>query len=70
MVVDCVGSYSGAGCRALLGSTGRHVIVSGDSIGAIAQLLVRPFSSKAVLGQPGRERLARVVAAVPPAGCG
>jgi len=64
VVVDCVGSYSGAGCRALLASTGRHVIVSGDSIGAIAQLLVPPFSSKAVLGQPGRERLAHVVQAV------
>jgi len=63
-VVDCVGSYSGAGCRALLTRTGRHVIVSGDSIGAVAQLLVPPFSSKAVLGQPGRERLAHVVGAV------
>ena len=64
MVVDCVGSYSGAGCRALLARGGRHVIVSGDSIGAVAQLLVPPFSSKAVLGRPRRERLARVVAAV------
>ena len=64
VVVDCVGSYSGAGCRALLSKTGRHVIVSGDSIGAVAQLLVPPFSSKAVLGQPDRERLAHVVAAV------
>ena len=64
VVVDCVGSYSGAGCRALLSKTGRHVIVSGDSIGAVAQLLVPPFSSKAVLGQPDRQRLARVVAAV------
>ena len=64
VVVDCVGSYSGAGCRALLAKTGRHVIVSGDSIGAVAQLLVPPYSSKAVLGQPDRERLAHVVAAV------
>jgi NADPH:quinone reductase-like Zn-dependent oxidoreductase len=40
------------------------VIVSGDSIGALAQLLAPPFSSKAVLGQPDRERLARVLAAV------
>ena len=40
------------------------MIVSGDSIGAVAQLLVPPFSSKAVLGRPSRERLARVVAAV------
>lgn len=64
VVVDCIGSYSGPGCRALLGKGGRHVIVSGDSIGAIAQLFAPPFSSKAVLGQPGRERLAHVVAAV------
>jgi len=64
VVVDCIGSYSGAGCRALLTRAGRHVIVSGNSIGAVAQLLVPPFSSKAVLGQPDRERLARVVASV------
>ncbi len=64
VVVDCVGSYSGAGCRALLSSSGRHVMVSGDSIGAVGQLLVPPFSSKAVLGQPSRQRLAKVVEAV------
>jgi NADPH:quinone reductase-like Zn-dependent oxidoreductase len=64
VVIDCVGSYSGPGCRALLGSGGRHVIVSGDSIGAVLQLLAPPFSSKAVLGQPGRQRLAPVLAAV------
>lgn len=64
VVVDCVGSYSGAGCRALLEKAGRHVIVSGDSIGALAQLFVPPFSSKAVLGRPNRERLAHVVGAV------
>jgi NADPH:quinone reductase-like Zn-dependent oxidoreductase len=64
VVVDCVGSYSGAGCRALLGPGGRHVMVSGESIGAIAQLLVPPFSSKAVLGRPTRERLQHVVAEV------
>src|SRR5262245_22355668 len=33
VVMDCVGGYSGAGCRALLASGGRHVIVSGDSVG-------------------------------------
>jgi NADPH:quinone reductase-like Zn-dependent oxidoreductase len=64
VVVDCVGSYPGAGCRALLGKGGRHIIVSGESIGAMAQLLVPPFSSKAVLGWPSRERLAHVVGAV------
>jgi NADPH:quinone reductase-like Zn-dependent oxidoreductase len=64
VVVDCVGSYSGAGCRGLLGPRGRHVIVSGDSIGSAAQVLVPPFSSKAVLGRPTRERLQHVVAEV------
>jgi len=64
VVVDCVGSYSGPGCRALLSRGGRHVMVSGDSIGAIAQLLVPPFSTRAVLGQPDRKRLARVLEVV------
>ena len=64
VVVDCVGSYSGPGCRALLARGGRHAIVSGDSLGAIAQLCVPPFASRAVLGRPRREHLARVVAAV------
>jgi NADPH:quinone reductase-like Zn-dependent oxidoreductase len=64
VVVDCVGSYPGPRCRALLSSRGRHVMVSGDSIGAVAQLLVPPFSTRAVLGQPDRKRLARVLEAV------
>ena len=64
VVVDCVGTYSGAGCRALLGPGGRHVIVSGDSIGAAIQPLMPPFTSKAVLGRPNRTRLAPVVQAV------
>jgi NADPH:quinone reductase-like Zn-dependent oxidoreductase len=63
-VIDCVGSYSGARCRALLARGGRHVLVSGESIGAVAQLLVPPFSSRAVLGRPNRARLEPVVAAV------
>jgi NADPH:quinone reductase-like Zn-dependent oxidoreductase len=64
VVVDCVGSYSAAGCRALLVSGGRHIIVSGESIGVPLQLLVPPFSSKAVLGRATRERLEHVVGAV------
>ena len=63
-VIDCVGSYSGAGCRALLGPEGRHVIVSGDTIGAALQPFLPPFTSKAVLGRPNRARLAPVVRAV------
>lgn len=64
VVVDCVGSYDGAGCRALLARGGRHVIVSGDSLRSLLELVVPPFSSRAVIGQPDRARLARVLAAV------
>jgi NADPH:quinone reductase-like Zn-dependent oxidoreductase len=62
--MDCVGSYSGPGCRALLASGGRHVIVSGDSIGAAAQVLIPPFTSKPVLARANRERLTHVTRAV------
>jgi NADPH:quinone reductase-like Zn-dependent oxidoreductase len=64
VVVACVGSYAGAGCRALLVKGGRHVIVSGDSLGQAAQVLVPPFSSKSVFGRPSRARLEPVVAAL------
>jgi NADPH:quinone reductase-like Zn-dependent oxidoreductase len=64
VVMDCVGTYSGAGCRALLAHGGRHVVVSGDTPGAMLQLLVPPFTSKAVLARANRERLSHVVAAV------
>jgi NADPH:quinone reductase-like Zn-dependent oxidoreductase len=65
VVMDCVGSYSGAGCRALLArGGGRHVVVSGDTPAAMAQLLVPPFTSRAVLARATRERLAHVVRAV------
>ena len=64
VVMDCVGSYSGAGCRALLQRGGRHVLVSGDTPGALAQILVPPFSSKLVLARANRERLGHVIRAV------
>lgn len=64
VVMDCVGGYSGAGCRALLTWGGRHVVVSGDTPAALAQLLVPPFTSKPVLARANRERLAKVVRAV------
>ena len=63
-VVDCIGSYSAAGCRALLARGGRHVIVSGESIGAVIQPFLPPFSSKTVLGRPRRANLQPVVDAV------
>ena len=64
VAMDCVGQYSGFGCRALLARGGRHVVVSGDTPAAMLQLLVPPFSSKAVLARANRERLAHVVRAV------
>lgn len=64
VVVDCVGGYSAARCRALLARGGRHVMVSGESPGAAVQLLVPPFSSRLVLGRPTRARLAPLVAAL------
>ncbi|HEX5067836.1 MAG TPA: NAD(P)-dependent alcohol dehydrogenase [Myxococcota bacterium] len=64
VVMDCVGGYSGSGCRALLAPGGRHVVVSGDTPAAMLQLLVPPFSSKPVLARANRERLGHVVRAV------
>lgn len=64
VVVDCVGSYSGAGCRALLSSSGRHVMVAGDEPSAALQVLVPPFKSKSILGRPTGARLEPLVVAV------
>lgn len=61
IVIDCVGHFSGRRCRALLAAGGRHVMVSGDTVGAAAQVLVPPFTSKAVLGTPTGARLAPVL---------
>ncbi|MCB0949081.1 MAG: NAD(P)-dependent alcohol dehydrogenase, partial [Mycobacterium sp.] len=64
IVIDCVGSYSGAGCRALLSARGRHIMVAGDEPKAALQVLVPPFKSKAILGRPTGARLEPLVAAV------
>ena len=64
VVVDCVGSYAGAGCRALLGARGRHVIVSGDSALAMLQPLVPPFQSRLLLSTPKSEHLQPVMDAI------
>lgn len=45
VIVDCVGSYAGAGCRALLSSRGRHIMVAGDEPSAAVQMLVPPWKS-------------------------
>ena len=64
VVVDCIGGYSPSACRALLVRGGRHVIVSGEEAGTMLQLLVPPFSSRAVLGRPRRPQLAAIAGAV------
>jgi NADPH:quinone reductase-like Zn-dependent oxidoreductase len=64
IVIDCAGGYSGAHCRALLSSGGRHIMVAGDNANAVVQMLVPPFRSKGILGRPTGERLEPLVAAV------
>ncbi|HEU4361697.1 MAG TPA: NAD(P)-dependent alcohol dehydrogenase [Mycobacterium sp.] len=64
VVIDCVGGYSGAGCRSLLSPRGRHIMVAGDEPDAVRQLLVAPVKSKPILGRPTGERLEPLVAAV------
>ena len=64
VVVDCAGTYAASRCRSLLAPGGRHVMVAGDSIGMMLQVVVPPFRSRAILGKPTRARLAAVVAAV------
>jgi NADPH:quinone reductase-like Zn-dependent oxidoreductase len=64
VVVDCAGGYSGAVCRSLLQPGGRHVIVAGDSFAAQLNVLVPPFSSKAVLGRSTTARLSSLVDAI------
>lgn len=64
IVVDCAGGYAASRCRALLAPGGRHVMVAGDTPGAMVQVVVPPFRSRAILGKPTRARLAAVVAAV------
>ncbi|MGW4894525.1 NAD(P)-dependent alcohol dehydrogenase [Kitasatospora sp. NPDC004240] len=64
LVVDCVGGYSGPGCRALLSPRGRHIMVAGDDPAAALQLLLAPSRSKGILGRPTGRRLEPLVAAV------
>lgn len=64
VVVDCAGSYQASRCRKLLARGGRHVMVAGDSPGAMLQVVVPPFRSRAILGKPTTARLAALVAAV------
>lgn len=64
VVVDCAGGYSARKCRALLRPGGRHPMVAGDRVASMVQVVVPPFSSKAVLGKPTAARLQAVIDAV------
>jgi NADPH:quinone reductase-like Zn-dependent oxidoreductase len=64
VIVDCAGGYKGSRCRALLAKGGRHVMVAGDTPGAMAQIFVPPFRSRSILGTPTRARLQAVIDAV------
>jgi NADPH:quinone reductase len=64
VIVDCAGSYSASRCRSLLAPSGKHVMVAGDSVGMMLQVLVPPFRSRAILGKATRTRLGAVVDAV------
>lgn len=64
VVVDCAGGYRASKCRALLAKGGRHVMVAGDTPGAMVQVIVPPFRSRAILGKPTHSRLASLVRAV------
>lgn len=64
VVVDCVGGYGGAACRALLGPGGRHVMIAAETVGETLNVLVPPFSSRSVLGRATTARLQAVIDAV------
>jgi NADPH:quinone reductase-like Zn-dependent oxidoreductase len=64
VIVDCAGGYRASRCRALLAKGGRHVMVAGDTPGAMVQVLVPPFRSRSILGVPTRARLQAVIDAV------
>ncbi len=64
VVMDCVGGHSAAGCRRLLAPGGRHVMVSGESVGSMLQPLTPPFSSRPLLGRPTGARLQPLVDAM------
>lgn len=64
VIVDCVGGYSGPGCRALLVPGGRHIMVAGEKPGSVAQILVPPFTSRTILGRATTARLQPLVAGI------
>jgi NADPH:quinone reductase-like Zn-dependent oxidoreductase len=64
VIVDSAGTYRPRRCRALLAPLGRHVMVAGDSVGMMLQVIVPPFRSRAILGKPTRQRLSAIVDAV------
>ncbi len=63
-IIDCVGDYSGSGCRSMLAPGGKHIMVSADKIPSMVQIFIPPFSSKILLAKPTGERLKPVLDAV------
>ncbi len=64
VIMDCVGGYRGAACRALLARGGRHVMIAAEGPRESLNILVPPFSSRLVLGRPTAPRLRGIVDAV------
>jgi len=64
VVVDCVGNYPGAKCRALLGKGGRYVNVSPDTWRNMLQLAGSPRQTRTLLGAPMGAQLKPVLEAV------
>lgn len=64
VILDCVGGYRGAACRALLARGGRHVMIAAEGARESLNILVPPFSSRLVLGRPTAPRLRAIVEAV------
>ncbi|HEY1100997.1 MAG TPA: NAD(P)-dependent alcohol dehydrogenase [Myxococcota bacterium] len=57
VVVEAATGYSASACRALLKPGGRHAIVTGEKASTMAQVLVPPFSSRLILGEPRTKHL-------------
>lgn len=64
VIADCAGGYAYGACRKMLRAGGRHAMVAGDSGRSMVQVLVPPFTSRAVLGKPTAPRLRAVMDAV------
>jgi len=64
VVMDCVGTYPGADCRALLGPGGRHVNIAAQTPEAAVQAFIPPFKTRMLLGFPTGAKLKPLVDAI------